>query len=62
MRGEIGKPPFTVFYLGAGRLVAAAGVNDHHTVARARRVMETRKHVMAQQLEDPSLDLRRALA
>jgi len=62
VRGEIGKPPFTVFYLSSGRLIAAAGVNDHHTVARARRVMETRKTVSTQQLADPNFDLRRALA
>ncbi|HEY0830156.1 MAG TPA: FAD-dependent oxidoreductase [Candidatus Dormibacteraeota bacterium] len=62
VRGELGKPPFTVFYLQAGRLVAAAGINDHHTVARARRVMEAGKSVSRQQLADPNFDLRRALA
>ncbi len=62
VRGELGKPPFTVFYLSGGRLIAAAGLNDHHTIARARRVMEARRSVTAQQLEDPSFDLRRALA
>jgi 3-phenylpropionate/trans-cinnamate dioxygenase ferredoxin reductase component len=62
VRGEPGKPPFTFFYLQAGRLVGAAGVNDHHTVARARRVMEARRAVSLQQLADPSFDLRRALA
>ena len=61
-RGEFGRPPFTVFYLGGGRLVAAAGFNDHHTVARARRLMEMGSSVSPQQLEDPSFDLRRALA
>jgi len=62
VRGELGKPPFTVFYLRGGELVAAAGVNDHHTLARARRVMETRRDVTRAQLEDPNFDLRRALA
>ena len=62
VRGAMGEPPFTVFYLESGRLVAAAGFNDHHTVARARRVMEARKPVSAQQLVDPNFDLRRALA
>jgi len=61
VRGELGKPPFTVFYLSGGRLVAAAGVNDHHTIARARRVMESRRSPARAQLEDPSFDLRRAL-
>jgi len=62
IRGKLGRPPFTVFYLSAGRLIAAAGVNDHHTVARARRVIEGRKDVSPQQLADPKLDLRRLLA
>ena len=61
-RGEFTKPPFTVFYLQGGSLVGAAGINDHHTVARARHLMEARSQVSAQQLADPSFDLRRALA
>jgi 3-phenylpropionate/trans-cinnamate dioxygenase ferredoxin reductase component len=60
-RGTLGEPPFTVFYLRDGRPVAAAGVNDHHTVARARRVMEARATVTVDQLVDPHFDLRRAL-
>ena len=62
VRGRLGRPPFTVFYRRGGELVAAAGVNDHHTVARARRVMEARASVSVPQLADPSFDLRRALA
>ena len=62
MRGELGKPPFTVFYLWGGELIAAAGVNDHHTIARVRRLMEARKRVTTHQLEDPRFDLRSALA
>ena len=61
-RGAMGRLPFTVFYMQSGTLVAAAGFNDHHTVARARRVMEARKMVSAQQLADPNFDLRRVLA
>jgi len=61
-RGAMGRLAFTVFYLQSGTLVAAAGFNDHHTVARARRVMEARKMVSAQQLADPNFDLRRVLA
>ncbi len=60
-RGTLGQPPFTVFYLRDGRLVAAAGVNDHHTVARARRVIQDRASVTLDQLADPHFDLRRAL-
>ena len=62
VRGTIGQVPFTVFYLDTGRLVAAAGVNDHHTVARARRLMQERARVTLDQLADPRFDLRRALA
>jgi len=61
VRGSLGQPPFSVFYLVAGRLVAAAGINDHHTVARARRVIEARAAVTTDQLADPRFDLRRAL-
>jgi 3-phenylpropionate/trans-cinnamate dioxygenase ferredoxin reductase component len=62
IRGELGRPPFTVFYLEGGRPIAAAGVNDHHTVARARHLMETRRPLTRPQLEDPGFDLRRGLA
>ena len=62
VRGELGTPPFTVFYLSGERLLGAAGINDHHTVARARRLMEARRSITDQQLADPSLDLRRVLA
>ncbi len=60
-RGRFGRPPFTVFYLQQGRLVAAAGINDHHTIARARRVMEARVALTREQMEDPAFDLRRAI-
>ena len=61
MRGTIGLPPFSVFYLRRGSMIAVAGINDHHTVARARRVMEARAAVTRDQLADPAFDLRRAL-
>jgi 3-phenylpropionate/trans-cinnamate dioxygenase ferredoxin reductase subunit len=61
IRGALGEPPFTVFYLQGEALAGAAGVNDHHTVARARRVMEARARVTLDQLADPRFDLRRAL-
>jgi 3-phenylpropionate/trans-cinnamate dioxygenase ferredoxin reductase subunit len=60
-RGVFGKPPFTMFYLQSGRLVAAAGVNDHHTIARTRHAMERRARLTPAQLGDPSFDLRQAL-
>jgi 3-phenylpropionate/trans-cinnamate dioxygenase ferredoxin reductase component len=62
VRGAFGQPPFAVFYLQAGTLVAVAGVNDHHTVARARHAMQERARVTRDQLADPRFDLRRALA
>jgi NADPH-dependent 2,4-dienoyl-CoA reductase/sulfur reductase-like enzyme len=61
IRGALGEPPFTVFYIQGEALAGAAGVNDHHTVARARRVMEARARVTLDQLADPRFDLRRAL-
>ena len=60
VRGELGTPPFTVFYLSGERLLGAAGINDHHTVARARRLMEARRSITDQQLADQSFDLRQA--
>jgi 3-phenylpropionate/trans-cinnamate dioxygenase ferredoxin reductase subunit len=62
IRGKLGEPPFTVFYLRGGELIAAAGVNDHHTIARARHVMQARRAITRSQMEDPGFDLRRALA
>jgi 3-phenylpropionate/trans-cinnamate dioxygenase ferredoxin reductase subunit len=60
-RGTLGQPPFSVFYLRRSSMIAVAGINDHHTVARARRVMEARAAVTREQLADPAFDLRRAL-
>jgi 3-phenylpropionate/trans-cinnamate dioxygenase ferredoxin reductase subunit len=60
VRGTFAKPPFSVFYLRRGSMIAVAGINDHHTVARARRVMEARAPVTREQLADPAFDLRRA--
>ena len=62
VRGRFAYGSFTVFYLQQGRLVAAAGINDHHTVARARRVIQERAAFTKDQLEDPNFDLRRLLA
>lgn len=61
-RGEFGRPPFTVFYLQGARLVAAAGVNDHHSVARARHLMAGGVAISPEALADPRFDLRRALS
>ena len=60
IRGEIGQRPFTVFYLDSGQLVAAAGIDDHHTIARTRHAMQRRALLAPAQLADPSFDLRRA--
>ena len=58
VRGRLGRPPFTVFYLAGGRLLAAAGCNDGHTISRARRLIERKVAVSRSQLEDPRLDLK----
>ncbi len=60
-RGTFAKPPFSVFYLRRGSMIAVAGINDHHTVARARRVMESRTPVTRELLADPAFDLPRVL-
>jgi 3-phenylpropionate/trans-cinnamate dioxygenase ferredoxin reductase component len=60
-RGAFGKPPFSVFYLRRGAMIGVAGINDHHTVARARRLMEACAAVTRDQLADPAFDLRQAL-
>ncbi|OLC14805.1 MAG: hypothetical protein AUH32_04730 [Actinobacteria bacterium 13_1_40CM_66_12] len=60
-RGAFGRRPFSLFYLRQKSLIAVCGVNDHHTVARARHLIEARAKITAQQLADPAFDLRRAL-
>jgi 3-phenylpropionate/trans-cinnamate dioxygenase ferredoxin reductase subunit len=60
-RGTFGEPPFSVFYLRQGSMIAVAGVNDRHTVSRARHAMEARAKISPAQLADPAFDLRRAL-
>jgi 3-phenylpropionate/trans-cinnamate dioxygenase ferredoxin reductase subunit len=60
-RGVFGQPPFSVFYLRRGSMIAVAGINDRHTVSRARHAMEARAQLTAQQLADPAFDLRKAI-
>ncbi|TMD31570.1 MAG: hypothetical protein E6I95_12550 [Chloroflexi bacterium] len=60
-RATFGQPPFSVFYLREGRLIGVVGVNDRHTVSRARHAMEARAQISPQQLADPAFDLRRAI-
>lgn len=60
--GRLGTAPFTVCYMGGGRLLAAAAVNDHRRLARLRRLMELRVDVTADQLQDPAVDLKRLAA
>ena len=59
VRGRFGTPPFTVFFLDAGRLVAALGVGDGRTIGQARRLLEGKTHVTADQLADVDVDLKR---
>jgi 3-phenylpropionate/trans-cinnamate dioxygenase ferredoxin reductase subunit len=58
-RGTFGRPPFTVFYFGNGRLLAAAGINDHHTISRTKHLLEARVEVTAEQVADPAVDLKK---
>jgi len=60
-RGVFGQPPFSVFYLRRGSMIAVAGINDRHTVSRAKHAMEALAQLTAQQLADPAFDLRSAL-
>ena len=60
-RGTFGRPPFSVFYLRRGSMIAVAGINDHHTVSRARHAMEARAGISPRQLADPAFDLRHAI-
>ncbi|TME15273.1 MAG: reductase [Chloroflexi bacterium] len=57
-RGRIGDPPFTVFYLLADRLLAAAAVDDPRTLSRARRLIELGISPPAGVLADPVSDLK----
>jgi 3-phenylpropionate/trans-cinnamate dioxygenase ferredoxin reductase component len=59
-RGVFGQPPFSVFYLRRGSMIGVAGINDHHTVSRARHAMEARATISPRRLADPAFDLRRA--
>ena len=59
-RGTFGQPPFSVFYLRQDSMIAVAGINDRHTVARARHAMERRAKLTPQELADPAFDLRKA--
>jgi 3-phenylpropionate/trans-cinnamate dioxygenase ferredoxin reductase subunit len=60
VRGRLGEPPFTVFFLHAGRLRAALAANDGRTLSRARRLLELGVHPSSEELADPAFDLRRA--
>lgn len=58
VRGELGRPPFTVFYLRGDRLVAAFGAGDHRSVSHARRLLEAGVSPPTGSLADPARDLR----
>lgn len=60
-RGIFGQPPFSVFYMRDGRMIGVLGVNDRHTVSRARHAMEARAPISPEQLADPTFDLRSAI-
>lgn len=59
VRGEVGRPPFTAFFLHGDRLVGALGVDDGRTVGHVRRLLEARAEVTPDQLADRAVDLKR---
>jgi 3-phenylpropionate/trans-cinnamate dioxygenase ferredoxin reductase component len=59
VRGRLGDPPFTSFFLREGRLVGALGVDDGRTIGHVRRLLEARAEVTSDQLADPAVDLKR---
>lgn len=58
VRGQFGRPPFTVFYMKDGRLKSALGVNDRRTINVARHLLESRLQATEIQLEDSTFDLK----
>jgi NADPH-dependent 2,4-dienoyl-CoA reductase/sulfur reductase-like enzyme len=60
-RGELGRPPFSVWTLRHHTVVGAAAVDDSHAVRAARRLIDRRIQVDAAQLADPTSDLRKLL-
>jgi len=61
LRGRLGEPPFTAFFMDGDRLVGALGVDDGRTIGHVRRLIEARAQVTADQLGDRSVDLKRLL-
>ena len=57
-RGVFGDPPFSIFYLRQGSMIAVAGINDRHTVSRAKHAMEAAAKISRRQMADPGFDLR----
>ena len=59
VRGEVGRPPFSVFALRDGLVVGAVAVDEPTAVRAARRLVDRRVAVDPDRLADPSSDLRR---
>lgn len=57
-RGSFAQRRFTNFHLRQGRLVGAIGVNSSHDVRRVGRLIASRVGVDADELADPTVDLR----
>lgn len=58
VRGEFGVPPFAVLTVAGARLVGAVSVNQPLVVRAARRIIDRGIPVSAEELADPSTDLR----
>ncbi|MFE7029144.1 NAD(P)/FAD-dependent oxidoreductase, partial [Streptomyces sp. NPDC057621] len=61
LRGSFDDPSFSIFGLRDGHVVAAASVDDSSAVRAARRMIERRTPVDADQLADPAVSLRTLL-
>jgi 3-phenylpropionate/trans-cinnamate dioxygenase ferredoxin reductase subunit len=60
-RGVLGQPPFSVFGLRDGRLVAAVAVDDSTAVRASRRIIDRGIPVDPDELTDSTTDLRKLL-
>jgi 3-phenylpropionate/trans-cinnamate dioxygenase ferredoxin reductase subunit len=59
VRGSMNERKFVAFYLGEGKVVAAAAINSGRDLRRAKELVRTRAAVDPALLEDPDVDLRK---
>jgi 3-phenylpropionate/trans-cinnamate dioxygenase ferredoxin reductase component len=61
IRGPFGEPPFSVWGLDRGRVVAVAAIDDATAIRAGRRLIDRRTTVDAAQVADLDCDLRQML-